>query len=140
MSSSQGRAQRSYVFNLLGSSYPIFRVAYIVVVVLKKSIHGLIAFSAARTLTGNSYSGAGLLITGSLHGFGQQSLVNSLKYDIYCNSKAISIFSIIFSGGLSKDEIENMVRDAEAHAADDKLKKDRIEASNQVRRATVHIY
>ena len=25
-----------------------------------------------------------------------------------------------------------MVRDAEAHAADDKLKKDRIEASNQV--------
>merc|ERR1712088_175419 len=35
------------------------------------------------------------------------------------------------SGGLSKDEIENMVRDAEAHAADDKLKKDRIEASNQ---------
>ena len=46
---------------------------------------------------------------------------------------AISIFSILFSGGLSKDEIENMVRDAEAHAADDKLKKDRIEASNQVR-------
>ena len=45
-----------------------------------------------------------------------------------------------FSGGLSKDEIENMVRDAEAHAADDKLKKDRIEASNQVRRASMHIY
>merc|ERR1712241_1574316 len=35
------------------------------------------------------------------------------------------------SGGLSKDEIENVVRDAEAHAAADKLKKDRIEASNQ---------
>ena len=81
-----------------------------------------------------------MLITGSLHGFGQPSLVNSLKYDNFCISKAISIFSIIFSGGLSKDEIENMVRDAEAHAADDKLKKDRIEASNQVRRATVHIY
>ena len=43
-------------------------------------------------------------------------------------------------GGLSKAEIENMVSDAEAHAADDKLKKDGIEASNQVRRATVHIY
>jgi len=35
------------------------------------------------------------------------------------------------SGGLSKDEIENMVREAEANAADDKVKKDRIEASNQ---------
>ena len=44
---------------------------------------------------------------------------------------AASIF-LPRSGGLSKDEIENMVRDAEAHAADDKLKKDRIEASNQV--------
>ena len=45
------------------------------------------------------------------------------------------VFTSIFpcSGGLSKDEVENMVRDAEAHAADDKLKKDRIEASNQVR-------
>ena len=44
-----------------------------------------------------------------------------------------------FSGGLSKDEIENMVRDAEAHAADDKLKKDRIEASNQVRRDNAYL-
>jgi len=35
------------------------------------------------------------------------------------------------SGGLSKDEIENMVRNAEAHAEADKLKKDRIEAINQ---------
>lgn len=35
------------------------------------------------------------------------------------------------SGGLSKDDIENMVRDAEAHAEADKVKKDRIEAVNQ---------
>ncbi len=35
------------------------------------------------------------------------------------------------SGGLSKDQIENMVRDAEAHAQEDKVKKDRIEACNQ---------
>merc|ERR1712045_101133 len=35
------------------------------------------------------------------------------------------------SGGLSKDEIENMVRDAEAHAEQDKQKRDRIEAVNQ---------
>merc|ERR1712136_536201 len=35
------------------------------------------------------------------------------------------------SGGLSKDEIENMVRNVEAHAEADKLKKDRIEAVNQ---------
>eukprot|EP00096_Caligus_rogercresseyi_P000029 TRINITY_DN1009_c0_g1_i1.p1 TRINITY_DN1009_c0_g1~~TRINITY_DN1009_c0_g1_i1.p1 ORF type:complete len:716 (-),score=274.64 TRINITY_DN1009_c0_g1_i1:346-2193(-) len=35
------------------------------------------------------------------------------------------------SGGLSKDEIENMVRDAEAHADADKVKKERIEAVNQ---------
>ena len=35
------------------------------------------------------------------------------------------------SGGLSKDDIENMVRDAEAHADADKVKKERIEAVNQ---------
>lgn len=35
------------------------------------------------------------------------------------------------SGGLSKDEIENMVKNAEQYAASDKLKKDRIEAVNQ---------
>lgn len=46
-------------------------------------------------------------------------------------SNAICPF-LLPSGGLSKDEIENMVRDAEAHADADKLKRDRIEASNQV--------
>merc|ERR1712112_768383 len=35
------------------------------------------------------------------------------------------------SGGLNKDEIENMVRDAESHAEADKEKKERIEAVNQ---------
>merc|ERR1711997_218196 len=35
------------------------------------------------------------------------------------------------SGGLSKDEIENMVKNAEAHAEADKQKRDRIEAINQ---------
>merc|ERR1719479_323008 len=35
------------------------------------------------------------------------------------------------SGGLSKDQIENMVRNAEAHAEADKQKRDRIEAVNQ---------
>lgn len=35
------------------------------------------------------------------------------------------------SGGLSKDEIENMVRDAEAHAESDRRNKERIEAINQ---------
>ncbi len=35
------------------------------------------------------------------------------------------------SGGLSKDDIENMVREAEAHAEADRQKKDRIEAVNQ---------
>nr|QWV59539.1 heat shock protein 70-5 [Lasioderma serricorne] len=35
------------------------------------------------------------------------------------------------SGGLSKDEIENMVRKAQEYAAADKLKKDRVEAINQ---------
>jgi len=34
------------------------------------------------------------------------------------------------SGGLSKDEIENMVRNAETYAAQDKLKKERVEAVN----------
>lgn len=35
------------------------------------------------------------------------------------------------SGGLSKDEIENMVRNAEQYAQTDKVKKDRVEAINQ---------
>jgi molecular chaperone DnaK len=38
--------------------------------------------------------------------------------------------SIQSSGGLSKDEIERMRRDAEAHAADDKRKRDLAEARN----------
>lgn len=35
------------------------------------------------------------------------------------------------SGGLSKDQIENMVREAERHATEDKKKKDIVEAVNQ---------
>ncbi|XP_046386644.1 heat shock 70 kDa protein cognate 5 [Ischnura elegans] len=35
------------------------------------------------------------------------------------------------SGGLNKDEIENMVKNAEQYAAQDKVKKDRVEAVNQ---------
>merc|ERR1712079_303271 len=35
------------------------------------------------------------------------------------------------SGGLSKDQIENMVRDAEANAEQDKLNRERVEAINQ---------
>ena len=35
------------------------------------------------------------------------------------------------SGGLSKDEIENMVKNAEMHAEQDKARKERVEAVNQ---------
>jgi len=35
------------------------------------------------------------------------------------------------SGGLNKDEIENMVREAEAHAETDKVNRERVEAINQ---------
>merc|ERR1711988_1508011 len=35
------------------------------------------------------------------------------------------------SGGLSKDEIENMILNAEKYAAEDKIKKERVEAINQ---------
>jgi molecular chaperone DnaK len=38
---------------------------------------------------------------------------------------------ITASSGLSKDEVEKMVRDAEAHAAEDKKKRELIEAKNQ---------
>jgi molecular chaperone DnaK len=38
---------------------------------------------------------------------------------------------ITASSGLSKDEIEKMVKDAEAHAAEDKMKREAIEARNQ---------
>lgn len=43
------------------------------------------------------------------------------------------LFSVVIqsSGGLSKDEIENMVKNAEQYAQADKVKKDRVEAINQ---------
>lgn len=43
------------------------------------------------------------------------------------------VFTVVIqsSGGLSKDEIENMVRNAEQFAQADKVKKDRVEAINQ---------
>lgn len=42
-------------------------------------------------------------------------------------------FSVVIqsSGGLSKDEIENMVKNAERYAKEDKIKKERVEAVNQ---------
>jgi molecular chaperone DnaK len=43
----------------------------------------------------------------------------------------LDVLHFYFSGGLSKDDIENMVRQAEENAEADKLKRDRIEASNQ---------
>ena len=39
--------------------------------------------------------------------------------------------TIVASSGLSKDQIERMVRDAEAHAADDKRRKEEVEERNQ---------
>jgi molecular chaperone DnaK len=41
------------------------------------------------------------------------------------------------SGGLSDDEIQRMVKDAELHAADDKKKRDQVEAKNQAE-ALIH--
>ncbi len=40
--------------------------------------------------------------------------------------------TITSSSGLSKDEVERMAKDAEAHASEDKEKKDEIEARNQL--------
>jgi molecular chaperone DnaK len=39
--------------------------------------------------------------------------------------------TIVASSGLSKDQIDRMVRDAEAHAADDKRRKEEVEERNQ---------
>ena len=43
------------------------------------------------------------------------------------------LFTVVIqsSGGLSKDEIENMVKNAEQYAKQDKIKKERVEAVNQ---------
>src|ERR1051325_4833030 len=40
--------------------------------------------------------------------------------------------TITSSSGLSKDEVENLVRDAESHAAEDKQRREEIEAKNQL--------
>jgi molecular chaperone DnaK len=40
--------------------------------------------------------------------------------------------TITSSSGLSKDEVERMAKDAEAHAAEDKAKRDEVEARNQL--------
>lgn len=42
----------------------------------------------------------------------------------------VCVVVIQSSGGLSKDEIENMVRNAEKHAEEDKRKKEAVEAIN----------
>ena len=47
------------------------------------------------------------------------------------NEQKITITS---SSGLSKDEVEKMAKDAEAHAADDRQQRDKIEARNRGRR------
>lgn len=50
------------------------------------------------------------------------------------NSYFYYLFIIVViqsSGGLNKDEIENMVKNAEQYAQADKVKKDRVEAVNQ---------
>jgi molecular chaperone DnaK len=44
---------------------------------------------------------------------------------------AKSRITIESSGGLTKDEIEKMVKDAEIHAAEDKKHKEKVEAVNQ---------
>lgn len=49
----------------------------------------------------------------------------SSKYNVFC------VVVIQSSGGLSKDEIENMVKNAEQYAQADKVKKERVEAVNQ---------
>lgn len=43
------------------------------------------------------------------------------------------------SGGLSKDEIENMVKNAEQYAQQDKIKKDRVEAVNQAEGKLIYL-
>ncbi len=40
--------------------------------------------------------------------------------------------TITSSSGLSKDEVERMAKDADAHAAEDKAKRDEVEARNQL--------
>lgn len=49
------------------------------------------------------------------------------------HNKQTIIISVVIqsSGGLSKDEIENMVKNAEQYAQADKVKRDRVEAVNQ---------
>lgn len=45
----------------------------------------------------------------------------------------MALFTVVIqsSGGLSKDEIENMVKNAEQYAKADRIKKERVEAINQ---------
>ena len=52
--------------------------------------------------------------------------------NVHCNNITLCFIVVIqSSGGLSKDEIENMVKNAEQYAKEDKIKKERIEAVNQ---------
>lgn len=53
-----------------------------------------------------------------------------LSYGLFHTTYFILVV-IQSSGGLSKDEIENMIKNAEQYAATDKQKKERIEAINQ---------
>ncbi len=57
-------------------------------------------------------------------------IVNVAAKDV-ATGKAQTI-TISGSSGLGKDEVDRMVKDAEAHAADDKARRDTIDARNQV--------
>lgn len=52
---------------------------------------------------------------------------------ITVNLRMTCLVSVVIqsSGGLSKDEIENMVKNAEQYAKEDRIKKERVEAVNQ---------
>ena len=52
-----------------------------------------------------------------------------LFINLWCNYLYVVV--IQSSGGLSKDEIENMVKNAEQYAEQDKQKKEGVEAANQ---------
>lgn len=59
--------------------------------------------------------------------------VSGINYFLKCTSftKPFILVVIQSSGGLSKDEIENMVKNAEQYAQADKVLKERVEAVNQ---------
>jgi L1 cell adhesion molecule like protein len=94
----------------------------------------LFSFSYGQGQIFNS-SGSILSINGVVSFHGDLTVANGNDFVSYATTRALAKGNITITndkGRLSKEDIERMVEEAEKHAADDKLRMERVESKNQL--------